>query len=173
MADLPPEIEAAFESDDAQAVFDALMPVLTVALDADRCFLYLRDAKTSRGGTVACWSADERWPDMTRPFEPEIEDLFTIDPMMGLADKDPQALLIADIETAGPDILNVEFERNDFGHRALIHAPIYSEGELIGILEPCTFGEPHPWSEDDRTLTAAVQDRLGPVAGAWLRAEPR
>jgi GAF domain-containing protein len=173
MADLPPEIEAAFEADDAQAVFDALMPPLTVALAADRCFLYLRDPATGRGGTVACWSSNEQWPDMRGPFEPEMEDLFTIDPMMGIASRDPAALLIGDIETAGPEILNLEFERNDFGHRALIHAPIYDEGELVGILEPCTFGDPHPWSEEDRVLTAAVQDRLGPIAGAWLRAEPR
>jgi GAF domain-containing protein len=172
MADLPPAIEAAFESDDAQVVFDALMPVLCTALSADRCFLYLRDGSTRRGGTVASWSRDERFPDARRPFEPEIDDLFTIDPMMGLAAKDPQALFIEDIETAGPEILNLEFEE-DFGHRALIHAPVYDEGELLGILEPCAFGEPHVWTEADKSLTRAVQERLGPVAGAWLRAEPR
>jgi GAF domain-containing protein len=173
MADLPPAIEAAFACEDPQAVFDALMPVLGSALSADRCFLYLRDGSTGRGGTVACWSADARWPDMRRPFEPEMADLMTIDPMMAIAARDPEALLIADVETAGPDILNLEFERSDYGHTALIHAPVYDEGELIGILEPCTFGGPHPWSEDDRILTAAVQERLGPVAGAWLHAEPR
>jgi GAF domain-containing protein len=172
MADLPPEIEAAFEHDDAQEVFDALMPVLCDALSADRCFLYLRDPTTARGGTVACWSPESRWPDVRGPFEPESDDHFTIDPMMGIASRDPVALFIADVETAGPEILNLEYER-DFGHRALIHAPVYDEGELIGILEPCTFGDPHPWTEADRTLTAAVQERLGPVAGAWLRAEPR
>jgi GAF domain-containing protein len=173
MADLPPAIEAAFGHDDAQEVFDALMPVLGSALSADRCFLYLRDGSTGRGGTVASWSADPQWPDMRRAFEPEMADLMTIDPMMEIASRDPQALFIADIETAGPEILNLEFEKNDFGHRALIHAPVYDEGELIGILEPCTFGDPHPWSEEARTLTAAVQERLGPVAGAWLRAAPR
>jgi GAF domain-containing protein len=173
MADLPPEIEAAFEQDDAPSVFDALMPPLCVALAADRCFLYLRDGSTGRGGTVASWSVDGKWPDARRPFEPEPADLFTIDPMMAIASRDPAPLLIDDIETAGPDILNVEFERNDFGHRALIHAPVYDGGELIGILEPCAFGEPHAWTEEDRALTVAVQERLGPIAGAWLRAEPR
>jgi GAF domain-containing protein len=172
MADLPPAIEAAFESDDAEAVFDAVMPVLCDALSADRCFLYLRDGMTGRGGTVASWSADARGEDMRRPFAPEIDDLFAVDPMMGIASRNPEALFIADVETAGPEILNLEFER-DFGHRALIHAPVYDEGQLIGILEPCTFGDPHPWTEDDRILTAAVQARLGPVAGEWLRAEPR
>jgi GAF domain-containing protein len=172
MADLPPAIEAAFDLDDAQEVFDALMPALCAVLSADRCFLYLRDDSTRRGGTVASWSADERWPDMRRAFEPELDDLFTIDPMMGIAARNPEALFIADVETAGPEILNLEFER-DFLHRALIHAPVYDEGGLIGILEPCTFGDPHPWTEADRSLTAAVQERLGPVAGAWLRAEPR
>jgi GAF domain-containing protein len=172
MADLPPAIEAAFELDDAEAVFDAVMPVLCDALSADRCFLYLRDGTTGRGGTVASWSADARGADMRRPFAPEIDDLFAIDPMMGIASRNPEALFIADVETAGPEILNLEFER-DFGHRALIHAPVYDEGQLIGILEPCTFGDPHPWTEEDRILTAAVQERLGPVAGKWLRSEPR
>jgi GAF domain-containing protein len=172
MADLPPAIEAVFELDDPQEVFDALMPVLCVALSADRCFLYLRDRATGRGGMVASWSADAQWPDMRRPFEAEIDDLFTIDPMMGLASRNPEALFIEDVETAGPEILNLEFEL-DFGHRALIHAPVYDEGQLLGILEPCAFGEPHRWTEDDHSLTAVVQERLGPVAGAWLRAEPR
>lgn len=173
MADLPPAIEAVFELDEPEAMFDALMPVLCVALAADRCFLYLRDASTGRGGTVASWSASEEWPDMRGPFEPEIEDLFTIDPMMGIASRDPAPLLIDDIETAGPEILNVEFERNDFGHRALIHAPVYDGGELIGILEPCTFGDPHHWTEENRVLIVAAQERLGPIAGDWLRAERR
>ena len=172
MADLPPAIEAAFEHDDPQDVFDALMPVMGEAVNAQRCFLYLRDDTTKRGGTVASWSADPQWPDMRRPFEPEMEDLYTADPMMGAGARDPQALFIEDVETAGPDVLNLEFEK-DFLHRALIHAPVYDEGQFLGILEPCTFGEPHVWTEDDRSLTAAVQERLGPVAGKWIRAEPR
>ena len=101
-----------------------------------------------------------------------MEDLYTADPMMGAGARDPQALFIEDVETAGPDVLNLEFEK-DFLHRALIHAPVYDEGQFLGILEPCTFGEPHVWTEEDRSLTAAVQERLGPVAGKWIRAEPR
>lgn len=170
--DLPPEIDAAFEHGDPQAVFDALMEPLTRALAADRCFLYLRDGARGRGGTVACWSDGDAWPDMRRPFEPEIDDLFTVDPMMGIASREPEALFIADVEAEPPEVLNLEFER-DFGHRALIHAPVYDDGELLGILEPCTFGDPHPWTDHDRALTAAVQARLGPVAAAWLHAEPR
>jgi GAF domain-containing protein len=171
--DLPSDIEAAFAHDDATATFDALMPAYCSAVAADRCFLYLRDASTGRGGTVACWSEDGRWPDMRGEFVPEPADLFTLDPMMGIAARQPEALFIDDIETAGPEVLNLEFEQRDFGHRALIHAPVYADGELVGILEPCTFGEPHAWSAADRELTAAVQERLGPVAGAWLQAEPR
>jgi len=172
MADLPPEIEATFELDDPQEVFDALMPSSCTALSVDRCFLYLRDGATKRGGTIASWSMSDEFRDMRGPFQPEIDDLFTVDPMMGIASREPEALFIDDVETAGPEILNLEFEK-DFGHRALIHAPVYDEGELLGILEPCTFGEPHPWTDADRSLTAAVQAQLGPVAAAWLRAEPR
>ncbi len=172
MADLPPGIEAAFEQDDPEAVFDALMPEVCTALHAGRCFLYLRDPSSGRGGTVASWSVDARGADMRRPFEPEPEDLFTVDPMMGLAARSPEALFIEDIETAGPEVLNLEFEAS-FGHRALVHAPVYDDGQLVGILEPCTFGEPHTWTAEDRALTRAVQERVGPVAGAWLRAQPR
>lgn len=82
MADLPPEIEAAFEPDDLQEVFDALMPSLCKALSADRCFLYLRDGATKRGGTIASWSMSEDFADMRWPLQPEIDDLFTVDPMM-------------------------------------------------------------------------------------------
>ena len=80
MADLPPAFEAAFESGDPQTVFDALMPVMCEGVNAQRCFLYLRDDTTKRGGTVASWSVDPQWPDMRRAFEPEMEDLYIVGP---------------------------------------------------------------------------------------------
>ena len=55
--------------------------VITRPLAADRCFLYLHGHATARGGTVASYSIDPQWPDMRRPFEPDIVDLFEIDPM--------------------------------------------------------------------------------------------
>jgi GAF domain-containing protein len=92
---------------------------------------------------------------------------------MGIASRTPVAVYIADIEDEGPDILNIEFERKDYGHTAFIHAPAYDGDDFVGILEPCTFGDPHVWTEEDKSLTAAVQDRLGPVAGRFVHAEPR
>jgi GAF domain-containing protein len=174
MDDSHPEIWRAFDGGPADEVFASLMPAMVEALDCDRCFLYLRDPRTRRGGTVACASREDRWPDLRRPFEDEPDDLPTLDPLMGLAFRTPEAVFVEDIEAEGPDVLDLAFEREGFGHKALVHAPIYDDGELVGILEPCTFGaEAHPWTPADRKLVAAVQARLGPVAGGWLRAAPR
>jgi GAF domain-containing protein len=171
MTDLPPAIEAAFALDDPQAVFDALMPAYSAALAADRCFLYVRDPETRWGSVVASWSADPKFDDKHRPWAVEADDLFTFDPLMGIASRTPVAVFIADIEDEGPEILNIEFERKDYGHTAFIHAPAYDGDDFVGILEPCTFGPPRPWTEDEKELTAAVQARLGPIVGPWVRAE--
>jgi GAF domain-containing protein len=173
MTDLPPAVSAAFALDDPPAVLDALMPALCAALPADRCFVYVRDPATCRGSVVASYSADPQWDDKHRPWAVEPDDLFTFDPLMGIAARTPVAVFIEDVETEGPEIVNIEFERRDYGHTAFVHAPIYDDGELVGILEPCTFGPARPWTPEDRELIAAVQEQLGPVVGPWVRAMAR
>lgn len=83
------------------------------------------------------------------------------DPLMAIAFRTPEAVFVEDIETAGAEVLNLDYEREGFGHRALIHAPIYYDGELYGILEPCVFGQPRAWTERDRQITALVQEKVG------------
>jgi len=47
-----------------------------------------------------------------------------------------QRVFVEDILTASSETLNL-FEQKQFRHRALIHAPIYQDGQLFGIIEPC------------------------------------
>jgi hypothetical protein len=166
---LPPALEAAFALEDPQAVLDALMIAYTEALDAHRCFIYVRDPVSGTGSVVSSWSASPEWDDKHRPWAVEPDDLFTFDPLMGIASRTPVAVFIEDVEAEGPDVVNIEFERRDYKHTAFVHAPVYFEGQLVGILEPCTFGPPRVWTPGDRELTAAVQERLGPVVGPWVR----
>jgi hypothetical protein len=69
---------------------------------------------------------------------------------------------VEDVETAGADVLNLEFERANFWHRALIHAHICQDGILQGILQPCIFGQPRIWSEADRQVVAQVIEQVRP-----------
>lgn len=50
-------------------------------------------------------------------------------------------MFVDDVETAGAEVVNLPYEREVFGHRTLIHAPVYQNGQLYGILEPCVFGQ--------------------------------
>lgn len=164
-----PAIDAAFAAPGgAVAVFDAAMAALGQALRADRCFLYLRDASAGVGAVVACWSAQDRWPDLRGDPAPEPEDLAEQDPLMAWAYRSPNALFVDDIETAGAEVLNVGLERDGFGHRALIHAPIVVGERMLGILEPCVFEAPRTWTAADQVVVAAVQARLGPIALAAI-----
>jgi GAF domain-containing protein len=95
-------------------------------------------------------------------------DIATKDPLMLLAFRTPEAVFVEDIETAGSDILNLTYEQEYFGHRALIHAPIYHEGQLFGILEPCVFETPRVWTDSDRAIIAEVQTRLAPLAAVYV-----
>lgn len=145
-----------------------LMPALCHELACDRCFLYLRNPDTRNSQITHCYSVDSQWPDLRGAPKIEPADVGTQDPLMAIAFRTPEAVFVDDIETAGPEVVNLDYEREEFGHRALIHAPIYYEGKLLGILEPCVFEEPREWTEGDRALTAAVQEKLSPVVMEYL-----
>ncbi|KAM3094487.1 GAF domain-containing protein [Phormidesmis sp. 146-35] len=152
---------------DPNAVFTALMPALCEALECDRCFLYLRNPATSQGTVTHCYSRHSPFADLTGSTFIEAEAVE--DPLMGMAFRTPEAVFVDDIETAGSDVVNVVYEREAFGHRALIHAPLYYKGELYGILEPCVFGQPRKWSEHDRALIHLVQQRSATFVVQYLR----
>jgi GAF domain-containing protein len=96
-------------------------------------------------------------------------DIAAKDPLMAIAFRTPEAVFVEDIETAGPNIVNLGYERKEFGHRALIHAPICYENSLFGILEPCVFETPRVWTEGDRKVISEIQEKLGPLVAVYVR----
>ncbi|MBF1999435.1 MAG: GAF domain-containing protein [Synechococcales cyanobacterium M58_A2018_015] len=159
---LPADLETVFTAEcEPEARFAALLPVLCRVLHTDRCFLQVRHPER-RLYRIFCWRRRDDIPDLTtdgwQPEDPWEED----DPMFAAALSAAPSIFVADIETAGAEVLNLEFERQ-FGHRALVHGHICADGVLYGILQPCLFDQPRVWSEDDRAMVAAVIERVKPV----------
>jgi GAF domain-containing protein len=158
---LPIEIKEIWGSaQNSDVLCAALMPLLCQVLDCDRCFLYVRNPQTAQGRITHCYSRSPEYPDLTGSTWIEEGDVTAKDPLMAIAFRTAEAVFVEDIETAG-EIVNLAYEQEGFGHRALIHAPIYQDGQLYGILEPCVFGHPRAWTESDRQITAFVQEKLG------------
>lgn len=79
------------------------------------------------------------------------------------------SVFVEDVTEAGPEVLNQEFERTTFGHRALVHAHITEHGQLWGILQPCVFGHPRHWTGAERAFLNAAVPLLLPVVQAYMR----
>jgi len=123
---LPVEIEAIFGTDQSSdAVFAALMPALCSVMKCDRCFLYIRNPQTAQGRITHCYSHSPDFPNLVGANWVEEGDIAAKDPLMAIAFRVPEAVFVDDIETAGAEVVNLPYEREVFGHRALIHAPVY------------------------------------------------
>jgi len=164
--DLPDSITTILQDNQApDAVFTALMPAVVDILQCDRCFLFIRDPQRQRTRITHGYSRASRWPTMVQSdWSQESPDLNANDPLTLSAYESPEAHFIEDIETAPPGTLDINLERSVFGHRALIHAPIYHDEEFYGVLEPCVFDAPRQWTEGDRTLIQGLQQ----VLGTWV-----
>jgi GAF domain-containing protein len=156
------------EITDPDTLFRKLMPALCQMLDCDRCFLYLRDPVRRQGQITHCYSRSSNFPDLTGSTSIEADDIETVDPLMAIAFRTPEPVFVEDIETAGAEIVNLDYERKAFGHRALIHVPLYWQGKLYGILEPCVFDAPRAWTADNRAVIAWLQEKLAPFAFAYV-----
>ena len=165
------ELKALLESGAApDALLGALMRVLSEALGCDRCVLFLREPESRKSRATHAW---ERKPEYALArddagWQVEPESLPTEDPMFGEALRNPVALYIEDVTTADPALVNAEYELEHFKHRALVHAPIYHDGRMYGILEPCVIGAPRAWSAADRETVAQVQQRIAPAVAAYV-----
>ncbi|HEY9630686.1 MAG TPA: GAF domain-containing protein [Coleofasciculaceae cyanobacterium] len=159
-ATLPIAISAIFAEGTPDQICAALMPALCQLLECDRCFLYLRQPQTGQGRITHCYSRSPEFPNLVGATWIEEGDVAAKDPLMAIAFRTPSAVFVEDIETAGAETVNLAYEQEGFGHRALIHAPIYYAGQLYGILEPCVFGQPRVWTDRDRQITALVQEKL-------------
>ncbi|QJW89664.1 GAF domain-containing protein [Spirosoma taeanense] len=148
---------------------DRVVGLVGSTLNADRCFLYIRQPDRQRGRIAFCWRQNEEIPNFIQPnWQPDTTDLPQEDPLIRAALAMRPSVHVDDVETAAPETLNREFERKTFGHRALIHAHIQQYGQLWGILQPCVFGQPRHWTENEKTQIEAMLPRLQPVIAAYV-----
>ncbi|MEX0270628.1 GAF domain-containing protein [Leptolyngbyaceae cyanobacterium UHCC 1019] len=151
-------------------VFAALLPVLGEILQCDRCFLYLRNPNTQLGKVPFCWRRNLDIPEILDiDWKPEPKSLDQ-DPLFTAALHAKQSVYVEDVETADPQIVNRDFEQENFGHRALIHAHLRQDGQLWGILQPCIFGQSRIWTASDRTIMTEVEQAITPLAIAYVTA---
>ena len=138
-------------------------------LRADRCFLYVRDPTQGRGRIAFVWRLDEAVPDPRHDWQDDTGDLPGEDPLFRAALAARPSVYVDDVTEAGPDVLNQEFERTTFGHRALVHAHITDRGQLWGILQPCVFGHPRHWTAAEREYLDAAVPLFLPVIQEYMR----
>lgn len=138
-------------------------------LRADRCFLYVRDPAVGRGRIALCWRKADSVPNPIHDWQDDTGDLPKEDPLFRAALAAKPSVFVDDVETAGPDVLNREFEHKTFGHRALIHAHIVDERQqLWGILQPCLFGHPRHWTDAEKEAVEATLPLLLPVVQEYV-----
>ncbi|MDB5243247.1 MAG: hypothetical protein JWP57_3872, partial [Spirosoma sp.] len=95
---------------------DALNQVVQyvgTALNADRCFLYVRQPDQARGRSAFCWRKNDQGPDKNTiqpDWQPDTTDLPAEDPLIRAGLTMKPSVYIDDVETAAPDVLNRQFE---------------------------------------------------------------
>lgn len=135
------------------AILEQTLPVVGQTLGCDLVFLYLRSPRRQVGRVPFCWRRHDEIPLVYDPdWKLEPNWLPRQDPMFRAALEGRPSLFIEDIETVDPSQVNAEFERQTFGHRALVHGHLYQKSKLWGILQPCVFYKPRPWSREERLM---------------------
>ncbi len=151
------------------AIFAALMPALGKFLQCDRCFLYLRDPEIGLGKVPFCWLHDSTIPKIyDENWKTEPESLATNDPMFAAALRTEPSIFVEDVEIADAKILSQEFEKQSFGHRALIHAHLCDNHQLWGILQPCVFKSARNWTQEERQTIAQITQIVTPIAVEYV-----
>lgn len=169
---LPSAIADILNIQPPEALFNALMPAIGLYLECDRCFLYLREPSTSLGKVPFCWIRNSEIPMIKdEGWKFDSSSLPQRDPMFASALRTEPSIVVEDVETASPDTLNKQFERESFGHRALIHAHICHEGELWGVLQPSIFGRPRKWTHLEQTAINQIVQAITPSAIAYVMNE--
>lgn len=148
-----------------------VVQIVGTTLRTDRCFLYVRRPDAGLGRSAFVWYKDERVP-RKNAYQPDWQadtiDLPAEDPLIRAGLNNQPSVFVDDVEAAGPDVLNREFEAETFGHRALMHAHIQKDGQLWGILQPAVFGHPRPWTSDEKEQIQAILPKLQPVIAAFV-----
>jgi GAF domain-containing protein len=170
LANLPESIAGIItNSPTPETMFTALMPAIGEFLQVDRCFLYLRDPQTSLGKVPFCWcrtSAISTIYNHHWSLEPEL--LASADPMFAAALRTEPTIFIEDVNTTSDRILSRQFERENFGHRALIHAHLCQDDRLWGVLQPCIFARSRKWTQIERQTIERIVKLIIPIAVQYV-----
>jgi GAF domain-containing protein len=165
------DLQTLLNSDGApEDVLDDLMPALCAVLDCDRCILFLRDPHTRRSRATHAWHSKPEFAlaREDRGWQAESPTLAEDDPMFAEALRNPAALFIEDVLTADPADVNGDYEMKYFKHRALVHAPLYHDGLMYGVLEPSVMETARVWSAADHEIVAKAQEKIAPLAAAHV-----
>lgn len=151
-------------------VVNAALGQLGRQLQCDRVFLYLRSPQTGLGRVPFCWRQVEAVPLVYDPaWKAEPASLPNEDPLFAAALQGQPSIFVDDIKSASPAVLNYEFECQTFGHRALIHAHLWADHQLWGILQACMLDRPRPWSPGDRRVIDQVVAAFTPFARVYVQ----
>jgi GAF domain-containing protein len=152
------------------ALFTALLPAVGKFLECDRCFLYLHNPENNLGRVAFCWI---RIPDIPVVYNEEwaaqTSSVTDEDPMFAAALRAEPSIFVEDVETADSQVVNRQFEQENFGHRALIHAHIRQDNQLWGILQPCIFDHPRIWTEYEREVINNLVQKITPFAVSYVK----
>ncbi|MBW4418525.1 MAG: GAF domain-containing protein [Myxacorys californica WJT36-NPBG1] len=149
--------------------FSDLMGAIAEFLQCDRCFLYLRQPQTRLGRVPFCWVRSSDVPTVyDEEWKPEPPSLPDEDPMFAAALRTEPSLFIEDVETASSDQLNRQFEQENFGHRALIHAHLCQDQQLWGVLQPCLMARSRRWTETERQIINQIVQHITPIAVEYV-----
>jgi GAF domain-containing protein len=166
VANLPESIGRVFSpGQTSEQLFAELMPAVGEFLKADRCFLYLRDPQTKLGRVPFCWLRTAEIPQIYNDsWNLEPESLTSEDPMFAAAVRTDPSIFIEDITTTSDRIVSRQFEAENFGHRALIHAHLSHDRQLWGVLQPCIFDRPRTWTQSERKMVDSIVKLITPIA---------
>jgi GAF domain-containing protein len=163
---MPPEIDQLLNQGD----LSELMRAIAVYLNCDRCFFYLRNPQTGLGRVPFCWMRNPQIPVVyDEDWKPEPQSLPDEDPMFAAALATKPSIFVEDVQTESAEVLNANFERENFGHRALIHGHICHKNQLWGVLQPCMMYQPRPWTETERETFTEIIHRITPIAVAYIK----
>ena len=170
LKNLPTSIENVFTTHKTpEAIFSALMPTLGEFLKCDRCFLYLRNPETGLGKVPFFWIRNSTIPKIyDENWKPEPDYLSSEDPMFAAALRTEPSIFMDDVNTTDVEILNQEFEKRIFGHRALIHAHLCQDEQLWGILQPCIYQYARNWTQKERQVMDQVTQIITPIAVEYV-----
>lgn len=153
----------------ADEKLNTLMQTISNVMGTDRAFLWVRDPAKKRAKFSHGYTSDAtKLSFKGREWGPDVSPRIVAKPLMQRAFLSPHAIFIDDIYDQPKEILNADFQALVFENRALVHAPIYVDGDLVGILQTDQFEEPRDWSVEDIALMQSLQAALGPVTAAYI-----